>query len=567
MVSLQVQDRDLPLLVLGGVHPPRLQDGWSSPTWKQVEGGWNVECRSTQWKSARVELREVGKAWEIGLTVTGKGTIDIISFLEGALAERVPHPENTMTMVRHNRMPPRHYGRATPVWYKRIFNPQPESRSGPWLDPLDPTRITAAGTFGPDIYDTYFSPGIWCYVLDLGEGRGVLSLGLVAEPGTEHFHTFGYRGGTHFGLTLEYDGKLAVDGEFSSPRLRIAWTQDADSALVDYVQYLRDSKRVVSTAGKTIPAWWRKPSFCGWGSQVAWARLASEKKLTMFDQGPVETSAGGYGTQAVYEKMISLLDEHRLPYGTLIIDWGWSQSMCMPVIDKDKWPDLPGFIRREHEKGKKVLLWLGCWNAAKLPKEYLMDCDNGLKAAVDPMRPAFRDDLKKAIAYLIGPDVDADGFKIDFTGDVPRGAGYRPYGPLWGMEMLLDYVRLIHNSLKAAKPDAMMMTHCGNPHFSDITDVLRLNDLFFDKLDIRDEMAFRARMAKIACPEWPIDCDGDPFNSPESWLQYHLFQPEIGTPSMYDLTNTSGSTAPIPREYVAQVREVWEKYLRDNKLD
>jgi len=185
---------------------------------------------------------------------------------------------------------------------------------------------------------------------------------------------------------------------------------------------------------------------------VAWARLAAQKKLTLFDQGPVETSAGGYGTQIVYEKIVALLEEHRLPYGTLIIDWGWSKMMCMPVVDKSRWPDLAGFIRSQHQKGKKVLLWLGCWNSSNLPKEYLMEADAGLKPAVDPMLPIFREHLQKRDRLLIGPEIDADGFKIDFTGDVPRGAGYRPSGPLWGMDMLLDYVRLIHTALKAPKP-------------------------------------------------------------------------------------------------------------------
>jgi len=198
MVSLQVQDRKLPLLILGGVHPTRVQDGWSSPSWKQVDGGWNVECRSTHWESARVSLREVGKAWEIGLTVKGKGNVDMVSFLEGALAERVPHPQNTMTMVGHNRLPPRHYGRATPVWHKRTFNPQPEARTGPWFDPLDPTRITVAATFWPRYLRHVFSRrasgvtrSIWA------EGNGVLSLGLVTEPGAEH-------------STLRLSGRIAL---------------------------------------------------------------------------------------------------------------------------------------------------------------------------------------------------------------------------------------------------------------------------------------------------------------------------------------------------------------------
>jgi len=565
IATLDVAGLSLPLLALGGIHPTGVYDGWSEPVWKQAASGWDLECRSTQWDRATIKFRPVSGALEVGLEVEGKGDIDVINFLEGALAGRTPHPQNTMAMVRHNRLPARYYGRATPVFHQRVFNPQPEARTGPWLEPAELSLITVAGTFGPDRFDTFFSPGIWCYVLDLGP-EGFLSLGLVAEPGTQHFHTFEYRGGSGFGLAVKYDGKVAVDGTFSSPRLRIGWHEDADGALKDYTAYLRDSGRVAKPAGKTIPDWWRRPFFCGWGSQVAWSRLARNRSTAIFDQGPAESSGGGYATQEVYGKMVSLLEEHRLPYGTLIIDMGWSHTMSMPVINTERWPDLPGFIRGQHAKGKRVLLWLSCWAAAEQPQEYLIEADAGLKPVIDPTRPAFREKLQKEIAWLVGPEVDADGFKLDFTGDGPRGPGYRPSQPIYGLELLREYLKLIQDAMKAVKPEALMMTHCANPYLGDVTDVLRLNDLFFDQIDIREGMAFRARMARIACPEWLIDCDGDPFNSPESWLQYKLFQPSIGIPSLYDLTHTSGATEPIPAESVAKVRAVWEKYLLDNGL-
>jgi hypothetical protein len=552
----------IPLSMLAGIHSPGDCDGWSAPNWRRLpnEAGWDIAVNSTRWESASLDLRTSGKALELGLRVRGKGKIETISYLEGALAERIPHRLATSRLVRRNPLRPRHYGSATPAHHQRIFNPQPEARTGPWYDAAESVPITVATTFGPDRFDTFFSPGIWCYVLDLGPGKGFLSCGLLAEMGTQHFHTFEYRGGTQFGFALHYDGMTQVDGEFMAPRLRLAHAESADAALEEYVGHLRATGLVPSPTHE-IPAWWHRPVFCGWGSQVAWGRLAENKKLSLFDQGAIDTSAGSFASQKAYEKMVELLEKHRLPYGTLIIDMGWSTSISLPEIDHAKWPDLPGFIRREHEKGKKVLLWLGCWSPKDMPEDCVMDADSGLKRVIDPTKTAFRERLQAAITRVIGPEIDADGFKIDFTGDTPRGAGYRPSRPLWGMELLHDYIRLIHDAMKAAKPDALLETHCANPSFGAITGVLRLNDLFFDQLDVTGPMAFRARMARMACPEWLIDTDGDPFSSADSWRQYQLFQPQIGIPSLYDLTHTSGATEPIPEEWLAEVAASWNAYL------
>ena len=74
-------------------------------------------------------------------------------------------------------------------------------------------------------------------------------------------------------------------------------------------------------------------------------------------------------------------------------------------------------------------------------------------------------------------DLDADGFKIDFTHLIPRGPGLRSVGGRWGLELLRQWLEIISDAARAAKPDALMMTHTANPYLADLVDMLRLNDV------------------------------------------------------------------------------------------
>jgi hypothetical protein len=354
---------------------------------------------------------------------------------------------------------------------------------------------------------------------------------------------------------------VAVDGGFESPRLRFGFADDRNRALAEYVAFLR-ANGFAFRGPSPIPAWWRKPIFCGWGQQTHWARLAAQRENSAFDAGPVDLSAEGMATQSAYEEMVRLLEKSDLPYGTIIVDMGWSRSRSLPEPDSLKWPDLRAFIAGEHQRGKKVLLWLGCWTPDGIPPEFLMAHDPGLRDVPDPTHPGFVEELQRRIRTLISPSgFNADGFKLDFSGDLPRGKGYRPQRPLWGVELLREYLAVIHSATKTAKPDALIETHCATPYLADLTDMLRLNDLFFETTDVNAPMVFRAEMARIACPEWLIDCDNDPFIDRESWMNYLRIQPQLGVPSLYTLTHMSMSGEPVQPGDLKEIAGLWRDYL------
>jgi hypothetical protein len=135
-----------------------------------------------------------------------------------------------------------------------------------------------------------------------------------------------------------------------------------------------------------------------------------------------------------------------------------------------------------------------------------------------------------------------------------------------------DYLKLIHGAMKAAKADTVLETHCANPQFADVTEMLRLNDIFCTREDVRASMEFRARVARIALPGYPIDTDNDPFISRAAWLDYMRLQPKLGMPSLYTLTHVSFTKSGTPAEAIPsgdwdEIRKIWTKYNEQEQYD
>ena len=438
------------------------------------------------------------------------------------------------------------------------MNPQPVVPGAQRLASGVSQRITCATTFGPEIFNTFFAPPLFAYGFDEN-----FCVGVVAPISASRFNHFDFTSTSGWGLELHYDGKTAVEGHWTSPVIRVAPCQEAEWGLADYANFLRRSGLAAEPA-REVPGWACRPIFCGWGQQTVWANEA-ENGVVPPVGSPVTPGGAGYASQAAYETILQLLEERDLPYGTFMIDAGWSACQTIPVPDEQLWPDMRGFIERLHRKGKRVFLWLATWNPSGLEEGLRMPHAPGLRDCCDPTNPIFRKRLVEAITYAVSPGgLDADGFKVDYTGDLPRG-DYRPAGNLWGLELVHDYLKLIHDAMKRAKPDTILETHCANPQFADVTEMIRLNDIFSPSEDIRPMMEFRARMSQIALPNCLIDTDCDPFISREAWLDYMRLQPRLGIPSLYSITHASFCAEGSPPEAIPagdwdEIRRIWTQY-------
>jgi hypothetical protein len=293
--------------------------------------------------------------------------------------------------------------------------------------------------------------------------------------------------------------------------------------------------------------WWSTTIFCGWGAQCHHAAVEHGR-------------APDYARQELYEQFLATLAANQLDPGIVVLDDKWQASYGDNAADPDKWPDLAGFIREQHARGRRVLLWLKLWDPEGLPAEECLRNAAGLPSAVDPTNPAFERRLRAAVRRMLGADgYGADGFKIDFSARTPSGPGLLRAGREWGLELMRRYLGILYNEAKRAKPDALIMTHTPHPYLADVTDMIRLNDVNVGK-EIVPAMTHRARVAAIACPGTPVDTDNWPVSDRASWRTYLPLQAALGVPSLYYVDHIDSTGEPLEAEDYQLLRDVWGSY-------
>ncbi len=246
-----------------------------------------------------------------------------------------------------------------------------------------------------------------------------------------------------------------------------------------------------------------------------------------------------------------------------MVDDKWQRDYALPDVDTEKWPDLRGWIADRHAAGQKVLLWWRAWAAHGLPAhECILDAV-GRPVACDPTNPAYRERLRATMAALLGPDgLDADGLKVDFTQRAPSGSGLVAHGDSWGIAMLHELLTEIYGAAKAAKSDALVITHTPHPSFGDVCDMVRLNDVLGSDSSGRpvaavDQLRFRHAVVSRAMPDHLVDTDQWPMQTRADWLGYAEAQAGLGVPSLYYVEAIDNSGEPIGADDLAQVAAWW----------
>ncbi len=395
-------------------------------------------------------------------------------------------------------------------------------------------RMSDEPTDKHDSMHWIFTPPPFCYSLGFSSGPW-LGAGVAPEKGEYCFSRFEYvTGPNSYCFRLTYDGMTEVDGEWASPEFVFQPGSDEYDALRRYCDSLRDRGLVDANAHQRSE-WWSRPIFCGWGEQgIQRMKLGLETSQEL-------------ATQQMYDSFLATMRAKRLKPGIITIDDKWQIEYGTCEVDRDKWPDMRGWIDARHDEGLHVLLWFGAWNPEGLAPEETVKDGEGRVACADPSSPAYQARLREMIRRMISGEpgcCNADGIKFDWS-CIPVGEGFRTHSGVWGIEMQKSLARQVFDALKAAKPDALMVTHTANPYFSECADMVRLNDIYAGDREVVDMMIHRARIANIACPHALIDCDNSSAPSHAEWLRYTKMQPLIGVPSLYFLTAVDGTMEPI----------------------
>jgi hypothetical protein len=326
------------------------------------------------------------------------------------------------------------------------------------------------------------------------------------------------------------------------------------------------------------PDWWLRPSHCGWGDQTT---------TCMQLEGPGEQCrAMAYCIQGLYERWIGRLHRLQVPVGTVIIDAGWSPAGWWKP-DQVRWPDLRGFIDRQHQAGRRVVLWLATWLWEGLPDEWCLFVD-GCKLSCDPTHPRYREHLRQCVHELLSPNgFNADGFKIDqlsFCPDrrAPIGGSrfgwcseFPPatqpirlaQGDLWGCELLHLLQSDIYRAAKEAKPDALITSSTVHPYFAGTFDMVRLHDMGRVAVDIFAAMQARADLARATLPGFPIDADDWIHSDYDLWRTYTAGSGRLGVPCTFYAENfvlnwsQHPLTRPIDDQDLLEIAKQWRRYL------
>ena len=409
-------------------------------------------------------------------------------------------------------------------------------------------EFPSGGVFLPERSQGGFDPSPLCFCFY--DGQSAMGIGLGTEPGKYRFSSFEYSGARKHGAAfyINYLGYTRADGEYTSPHVSFTFGSSALEVLEKHIDWLDD--RGFSTQFAYEPAsWHRAPVFCGWAEQTVKAPL----------DGIPE---GAEATQKNYEEWIDTLERRGIPLSTIVIDDKWQKHYGTFEVDEEKWPDMKGFIARQHEKGRHVLLWTASYHTEGLPDELCIFNRDGRKLFADVANPEYERLIRGQITRLVS-EFGADGFKEDWIGGCGRERDIPGYGELHGIEMVRRFQYILWDAAHRAKADALVETQTPHPLFRESSDALRLNDLWFSTRHVCETMQTRARISRIA--GWQVlDCDNASCTTAKAWFRYMQLQPKLATPALYCVSRTESFREEIPQEMWDYLAGIWKKYIREN---
>jgi hypothetical protein len=376
------------------------------------------------------------------------------------------------------------------------------------------------------------------------------SVGVGTQPGQYRFPAFEYSGSRYAGAAwwVDYLGYQTIgnrpDSRFQSPVAAVHFAYSALDTLERYTGWLRDSGFATQPAFPDA-AWHHLPVFCGWAEQTT--------RATPFNRPPNQEA-----TQKNYEKWVAEFEQRKLPVGTIVIDDKWQKGYGSFDVDREKWPDMKGFVAAQHAHGRHVLLWVPVAHTDGLPPGLCVHGEQGKCLAPDLASPAYEAYLRKQIRYLV-ETVGVDGFKEDWVW-APSEAGMTVAPEIAGIEAVRRFQQILFSEAHRWRPDAMVETQTANAAFRDSSDVLRLNDIWYATRDVVGTLRERARIAHIAGWEL-VDTDNASSTTLETWWEYMEAQPSIGIPALYFLHRTESTLEEPPEEDWSSLAGIWRRYI------
>jgi hypothetical protein len=543
-VAITSGETTFEVCVLASVHTSRKRDDTSRlESWK-VEPSRDgkqvilaLKTSSSAWDSKTIRLFCLSKRLQYEVEVNGHGQLDEVALLGGYCSALRELGTGFFWSQQH-------FGKG--------YSPEPVAPDQAFFPGSSGVSIGLNGMQLPSQDGWNFTPPPFCLAFELE--RGWLGLGVEAYPGENRFSGLRYHAQPGiFYLTLAYDGRTEVDGDYALPAIGFDFGPDPYHVMAAHIQAMRGRGLVPAEALSPRLSWWHEPIFFGWGSQSYRAAMNGK-------------SAADLSRQELYGQFLARLESAGVSPGTVVIGDKWQAAYGENEADTDKWPDLRGFISNQHSRGRRVLLWIKAWDAEGLPADETLRNASHMPVAADPTHPAYITRLRRTVRRMVAADgYDADGLDIDFHTRIPNGPGLQPDGDVWGLELIKTYLSELYYEAKAAKPDALIMAQSLHPYLVDVVDMVRLNTPDPGK-NYSEALARRAKVAALALPQALIDTDNWPVSDRAAWRMYTRLQPELGVPSLYYAEGIDTSREAFEEEDYQLVKEVWASYRKNMNL-
>ncbi len=365
-------------------------------------------------------------------------------------------------------------GRGSKLFSDRIFTPS-------WPDCTLPIGHYMHRCEEVQLSPGLMSPAPWCFSCENEDGSWT---GFSLEPTHEELDFLYF--GSHSGVNNEYCWEVGYNGcrpactDLSVPTLTFRFSlKDEFEVFCKHTQHLLDMG--LTTLPDKTPEWHRGVSACGWRWQCGKMSLC---------------------TQELYQDNIKLFENCGLDCDIVIIDdfWGNMKTHGLWEVNTENWKDLRGFIDRQHNEGRHVLLWVSTLTEGLSDEEKTSNGMHNLDSE------KYRERLKQYAYKMLSSDdgcYNADGIKFDFTALLPN----KPDCSHYGVGYILERFKMVYNAMKQVKPDAMILNQSANPYFTPYQSAIRLNDYTAQPMFGLEEMEIRSKIAKAVGMGLPIDPD------------------------------------------------------------
>lgn len=538
-------EADFVVPIISGLATPTQEEHLSAIVYslkRLDDSSWELvaTAESNLWKQRRFVWRFFADRIEFQQFANGRGKLGRSYFLSNGVSNRWDQGtteghtwDSTIYADRYFAPNPNHanqfeFSIAMPQILGFSVGRQPDSEAD-----FRPERIT--GIFAP--------PPLF---LAFHEDKSWTGIGIGAKPGDYQFPALEYTGSRYAGASffVDYMGYREVDGDFASPVLSFTFAYDPLDALRIYTAWLDHNG---FSTQPTVPdvAWHHLPIFCGWAEQTV-------------ESVPRGVAPNTEATQANYEKWLAILDQRKIPAGTVVIDDKWQKAYGTFEVDQEKWPDMKGFVAAQHARGRHVLLWIPVAETDGLPQSLCVQVQ-GKCVIANVGDPAYEGYLRPRIRHLV-EDIGIDGFKEDWVG-APAAPGLSLAAPITGIEFVRRFQWIVYSEAHKAKADAMVETQTTNALFRESSDLIRLNDIWYATRNVPDVMRLRARIAYLS--GWPlVDTDNASSTTLKDWWSYMLAQPSIGVPALYFVTRTESTQESPSDEQWEALGGLWRSYIQ-----